>query len=228
VKYSSVLSRVGNRSASESKSESKLNSGSNPEARTRPRFTDGIGVGFGVGLGLGDRVEDGVGLDLGVGLDCGRGHVESAVYLESESGLVRTWKHGLGVAVWLGQGLALRLWHVMALRLCCDVAEHGMTWRGVVFNANNIVGQLFGKGGVVVAKYREPDWHMRLYHMQLCWPLVCGCLRLPCRDLAESGNRSAGISPAGTSPKAVIGVQGLYQPRPHNKCGGKIKASYLP
>ena len=108
-----------------------------------------------------------------------------------------------------------------------------MTWRGVVFNANNIVGKLFrkggrGGGGVVVAKYREPDWHMRLYHMQLCWPLVCGCLRLPCRDLAESGNRSVGISPAGTSPKAVIGVQGLYQPGPRTKCVEKIKASYLP
>jgi hypothetical protein len=65
-----------------------MDSGSNPEARTRPRFTDGIGVGLGVGLGLGDRIGDGVGLDLGVGLEVGRGHVESAVYSESESGWV--------------------------------------------------------------------------------------------------------------------------------------------
>jgi len=105
-----------------------------------------------------------------------------------------------------------------------------MTWRGVVFNANNIVGKLLGRGvgGRDVFKYLELNWHMRLCHVQLCWPLVCGCLRLPCRDLAESGNRSVGISPAETSPKAVIGVLRLSQPGPRNKCGRMIKTSYLP
>ena len=63
-------------------------------------FTDGIEVGLGVGLGLGDRIGDGVRLDLGVGLEVGRGHVELAVYSESESGLVmdletRTWSRSL-------------------------------------------------------------------------------------------------------------------------------------
>ncbi len=75
-----------------------------------------------------------------------------------------------------------------------------MTWRGVVFNANNIVGKLFGKG-VDVFKYREPNWHMRLCHVQLCWPLgavVCGC-------------------PAETSLKAGTGVWGLALLRPRRR-----------
>jgi hypothetical protein len=67
-----------------------------------------------------------------------------------------------------------------------------MTWRGVVFNANNIVGKLLGRGvgGRDVFKYLELNWHMRLCHAQLCWPLVCGCWRL-------------------TSLKAGTGVWGL-------------------
>ena len=43
-----------------------------------------------------------------------------------------------------------------------------------------------GRGGIV-AKY----WGTRLW--------------LPCRDLAESRNRSSGISPAGTSPEGALG-----------------------